>query len=75
MTFEEIFYSVVNGEIIEEYFNDKPFPSCLIFGDNFNNEPIHSVWAYNKENHWSVLITVYRPSPRLWINFRERRKE
>lgn len=74
LTFEEVFFSVIQGEIIEDYPNDRPYPSCLIFGQNFSGEPIHSVWAYNEENKWTVLITVYRPDPNRWINWRERRK-
>lgn len=27
----------------------------------------------NEQSRWSVLITVYRPDPDLWINWRERR--
>jgi len=74
LTFEEIFFSVIQGEIIEDYPNDRLYPSCLIFGQNFSGEPIHSVWAYNEENKWTVLITVYRPDLNRWINWRERRK-
>ena len=73
LSYEDIFTSVLNGEIIETYPMDKPFPSVLIFGKNFKNEPIHSVWGYNKENEWSVLITVYRPDPKLWIDWKKRR--
>lgn len=75
LTFDEIFYSVLHGEIIEDYQNDKPYPGCLVYGDAFAGEPIHSVWAYNEQNQWAVLITVYRPDPNLWINRRERRKK
>jgi hypothetical protein len=39
-----------------------------------SGDPVHSVWAYNKQTQWAVLITVYRPDPDLWINWRERRK-
>ncbi len=74
LTFEEIYYSVMHDEIIEEYPDDKPYPSCLILGYTFGNEPIHSVWAFNNENQWAVLIAVYRPDPELWFNFRERKK-
>ena len=73
LSFDEIFISVFQGEIIEEYPNDKPFPSCLVFGETFRGEPVHSVWAYNQENRWAVLITVYRPDPRRWIEWRTRR--
>ena len=74
LSFDEIFFSVLQGKIIEDYPTDKPYPSCLIYGDNFHGEPIHSVWAYNKETKWSVLVTVYRPDPDLWLNWRERKK-
>ena len=74
ISFDEIFFSVLQGEIIEDYPTDKPYPSCLIHGSNFEGDPIHSVWAYNEDTQWAVLITVYRPDPNRWINWRERRK-
>ena len=74
LSFDEIFFSVLQGEIIEDYPTDKPYPSCLIYGDSFTGQPIHSVWAYNPETEWAVLITVYRPDPARWINWRTRRK-
>ncbi len=73
LTFDQVFYSVFQGEVIEDYPDDKPYPSCLIYGDAFNGEPIHSVWAYNLSNQWVVLITVYVPDPERWINWRIRR--
>jgi hypothetical protein len=73
LSFDEIFVSIFQGEIIEEYPDDKPYPSCLVLGETFNQEFIHSVWAYNSENQWAVLITVYRPDPRFWIDSRKRR--
>jgi len=74
LTFDEVYFSVLHGEIIEGYPTDKPYPSCLIFGETFSGDPIHSVWAYNEENQWTVLITVYRPDPARWINWRERKR-
>jgi len=74
ISFEEIFFSVLQGEITEEYPTDKPYPSCLIYGDSFSGEPIHSVWAYNPETDWAVLVTVYRPDPQRWKDWRTRRK-
>jgi hypothetical protein len=73
ITLDEILFSVVHGEIIEDYPTDKPYPSCLIFGTTPSGAAIHSVWAYNKENGWVVLITVYRPDPERWTNWRERK--
>jgi len=72
LTFEEIYFSVLHGEIIEDYPEDKPYPSCLVFGRNFSGEPIHSVWAYNPENLWVILITVYRPDLERWIDWKVR---
>ena len=75
LTFDEIYFSVVNGETIEDYPTDKPYPSCLILGYTSDRKPVHSVWAFNEQNKWSVVITAYRPDPNLWINWRERRKK
>jgi hypothetical protein len=74
LTFDEIYFSVLHGEIIEAYPDDRPCPSCLIYGMTFSGDPVHSVWAYNEENQWAVLVTVYRPDPDLWINWRERKR-
>lgn len=74
LKFDEIYFSVLNGEIIEDYPTDKPYPSCLIYGQTFSGNPIHTVWAYNAQTQWAVLITVYRPDPKRWINWRERRR-
>ncbi|MBU4225847.1 MAG: DUF4258 domain-containing protein [Chloroflexi bacterium] len=75
LTFDEIFFSVLQGEIIEDYPTDKPYPSCLIYGESFKGEPIHSVWAFNPKTCWAVLITVYSPDPNRWINWRIRREK
>lgn len=74
LIFDEIYFSVLHGEIIEDYPHDRPYPSCLIYGMTFGGDPVHSVWAYNEENQWAVLVTVYRPDPGLWINWRERKR-
>lgn len=74
LSFDQIYFSVMSGEIIEDYPNDKPYPSCLVLGQTFGGDPVHSVWAYNPQNHWAVLITVYRPDPKRWIDWRTRRR-
>ena len=67
LSFDEIFGSVLRGEVVEDYPDDWPYPSCLICGETFDGDPVHSVWAYNEENGWAVLVTVYRPDPDRWI--------
>ena len=73
LSFDEVFISIFQGQVIEDYSGDKPFPSCLIYGDTFSGDPVHSVWAYNYENRWAVLVTVFRPDPQRWIDWRARR--
>ena len=53
ITKDEIISAINVGEIIEDYSDDKPFPSCLIFAI-VNNRPIHVVVAYDDKNE-----TVY----------------
>jgi hypothetical protein len=72
LTFDEIYFLVSNGEIIEQYPGDKPYPSSLINGLTFSGDAVHSVWAFNRNSGWAVLITVYRPDPDRWIDFRTR---
>jgi hypothetical protein len=73
LSFDEILFSVHQGQIIEDYPDDSPYPSCLVYGETFSGDPVHSVWAYNAGNQWAVLITVYRPDPRRWIDWCTRR--
>ena len=73
LSYDDIFASVYRGQIIEDYPNDRPFPSCLIYGNTYSQEPVHSVWAYNQESGRAILVTVYRPDPDLWIDWRVRR--
>lgn len=75
LSLADVLQSVLNGEVIEDYPTDKPYPSCLILSATPENEPVHSVWAYNKENGWAVLVTVYRPDPKRWVNWRQRRRK
>ena len=75
LKYEEIYFSVLNGEIIEDYPKDKPYPSCLIYGQTFAGEAVHSVWAYNQKSKWAVLITVYRPDPKRWIDYKTRKRK
>jgi len=75
LKYDEIYYSVLHGEIIEEYPTDRPYPSCLVYGRTFSNEPVHTVWAYNAPSGWAVLITVYRPDPKLWIDYKLRKRK
>lgn len=75
LSFDEVYFSVVRGEIIEEYPEDRPHPSCLVYGETFGGDPVYSVWAYNEASGFGVIITVYRPDPARWEpNWKTRRR-
>jgi len=71
---EDLLRSVLHGEIIEEYLDDKPFPSCLIYGKDQKERHIHSVWAYSAEHDIAIVITGYIPDPDRWIDHSIRRR-
>ncbi|MBZ5542121.1 MAG: DUF4258 domain-containing protein [Acidobacteriia bacterium] len=71
---QDVFSSAAHGEIIEEYPADVPYPSCLVLGWAPGGSPVHSVRAYNRDSRWAVLVTVYRPDPARWVDWRRRRK-
>ncbi len=75
LSLDDVLSSVFVSEIIEQYLEDRPYPSCLLYGRMPRGDPVHSVWAYNEEQQWAVLITVYRPDPSRWIHWRERRRQ
>jgi len=49
-----------NGEIIEDYPDDKPYPSALFLGW-INDEPLHVVIALDSLSGWCFVITAYKP--------------
>jgi len=62
-----------NGEIIEQYPADYPFPSCLILGYTEAGKALHVVCGSNGAELW--LITAYFPDKNEWSDdFKQRRK-
>lgn len=77
LTLTQVYDSLRSGQIIEDYPNDQPYPSCLVLGycqSGTETEPVHSVWAYNQNSGFCVLITVYRPDPARWYGDYETRR-
>ena len=64
ITVNDIVYCIAAGEIIKQYEDDKPFPSCLILGKTLNDEYIHTVVSH--DDTWIYLITAYRPDSNIW---------
>ena len=73
ITQSDIELALLNGEIIEQYANDYPFPSCLVYGINTKNEIIHIVCGSNGAELW--LITAYFPDDTEWEDDKRTRKE
>ncbi len=71
----EALETILSGEILEQYPDDRPYPSCLIFSRLKGGDSIHTVWAFNREAISNVLITTYRPDPRRWIDGKMRRTQ
>ena len=74
ITTAEVRYVVFNGEIIEDYPEDKRGHSCLIFGIPNSRRPVHVVCAPKEE--YLAIITAYIPSLEKWEDdFKTRRKK
>lgn len=71
ITISDMLYSVDHGKIIENYPHRK---RCLIYGRSGRKAPIHVVVDYTWEEEIDI-VTVYRPDPHEWINFRIRKKK
>ena len=69
----DIIRCIDTGEIIKQYEDDKPFPSCLILGAAIDGEYIHVVVSHDSE--WIYLITAYHPDPGVWEPDFKTRKE
>jgi hypothetical protein len=64
-----------NGEAIESYPDDKPYPSCLLLG-MVRGQALHVVAARDPGTKGCIVITAYEPSPGVWeSDSRIRRKK
>lgn len=70
---ESIINVIMHGEVIKQYEDDKPFPSCLILGTSTNSTPIHIVVSTDGE--YIHLITAYYPDADKWESDFKTRKE
>jgi hypothetical protein len=59
ITRQEVKQAILCGEIIEEYIDDKPYPSCLIF--SFFEKVLHVVVSIDTDSKICYIITAYRP--------------
>lgn len=69
---DDIGFVFRTGEIIEQYPDDTPFPSCLILG--YSGERVLHVVA-SIDEALVYIITAYAPSPEKWQADMKTRKE
>jgi len=70
----EVVRAIMNGEVIEVYPTDRPYPSCLVL--YVEAEPVHVVAAADPAARICHVIPAYRPDlEHFESDFRTRRKK
>ena len=74
ITIEEVEEALLSrqAEVIESYPEDVRGRSCLVLGFTRGGSPLHMVCGLGVDE--PIIITVYRPDPEQWVNWRLRRK-
>lgn len=73
ITPDQVRHALGTGEVIENYPDDRPYPSRLVLGWQ-ETRAVHVVAARNEEDDETIVITVYEPDPKKWeSDFRRRR--
>jgi len=73
ITDEQVKWVIRNGEVIEDYPDDTPYPSKLILGWS-GQRPIHVVTADNAAAT-VIVVTAYEPEDDKWEPDFKRRKK
>jgi len=73
ITVQELREAIANGEVIEDYPEDKYGPSCLLFGMTKSDRAIH-IQCSCPSREIVKIITLYQPDPKQWIDYKVRRK-
>jgi hypothetical protein len=71
---DEVRRAIEHGENVEDYPEDKPYPSMLILGW-IDQKPVHIVLARVATDGICIIVTVYSPDPQKWEpGFKKRKK-
>jgi hypothetical protein len=65
ITVEDVRAVVTDGEVIQRYPDDKPYPSRLVLGWR-GSRPIHVVVAEDGDAGILIVVTAYEPDPVQW---------
>ena len=60
----QIISAIQSGEIIEQYPDDYPYPSCLLLGYDTDGNALHVVCGIAPDSAW--MITPYFPDLSEW---------
>lgn len=72
--FADVKNCIMTGDIIRQYEDDTPFPSCLLLGLDIGNRRLHVVVSLNEG--YVHIITAYYPDPEIWNeDFKTKREE
>lgn len=72
---DEVLTATAQGEVIEDYPDDRRGPSCLVLVSLTRDIWVHTVWGCDPGSGIAVLITAYKPNPERWDeDFRTRRR-
>jgi len=70
---DDVVCAIEQGEVIRDYPEDNPYPSCLILWF-LNETPIHVVLARNDSDLSCYIVTAYVPSEAIWqAGFKEKK--
>ena len=71
---DDVEAAIRSGQSIEQYPEDRPYPSKLLLGWA-GARPLHVVVALNELDGEAIVITAYEPAPSQWEDgFTRRRK-
>lgn len=74
VTLQEVREAFAQGEIIEDYPDDKYGPSCLVLGFTRNGRPLH-IQCSHSSRPLLKIIALYQPDPDKWIEFKRRKNQ
>jgi len=70
---DDVIHVLLDGEIIEQYTDDYPYPICLVNGLTPDYQRLHVVCGFGNDELW--VITAYHPDAQEWAtDFRKRRE-